>query len=36
MMTYSIIPKSQLEGALRSDVEYYRPGNLEISKKLKT
>jgi len=35
MITYSIIPKSQLEGALRLDAEYYQPEYLEVAKKLK-
>jgi len=35
-MTYSIIQKSQLEGGLRLDAEYYQPEYLEIAKKLKT
>jgi restriction endonuclease S subunit len=33
-MVYSIIQKSQLEGALRLDAEYYQPEYLEYSKKL--
>ncbi len=33
-MTYSIIPKSHLEGALRLDPEYYQPEYLELIKKL--
>ena len=36
MITYSTIQKSQLEGALRLDAEYYQPEYLEISEKLKT
>jgi len=35
MITYSIIQKSQLEGALRLDAEYYQPEYLEATKKLK-
>jgi len=35
MITYSIIQKSQLEGALRLDAEYYQPEYLEAAKKLK-
>ncbi|MCL0106572.1 restriction endonuclease subunit S [Peptococcaceae bacterium] len=35
MITYSIIQKSQLEGALRLDAEYYQPEYLEVIKKLK-
>ena len=35
-MTYSIIKKSQLEGALRLDAEYYQPEYLKLSSKLKT
>src|SRR3990172_1580268 len=34
MITYSIIQKSQLEGAYRLDAEYYQPEYLDISKKL--
>jgi len=34
MTTYSIIQKSQLEGALRLDAEYYQPEYLELIKKL--
>lgn len=30
-MEYSIIPKSQLEGALRLDAEYYQPEYLEVA-----
>src|SRR3989344_2622256 len=30
MITYSIIKKSQLEGALRMDAEYYQPEYLEL------
>jgi len=33
-MTYSIIQKSQLEGSLRLDAEYYQPEYLDIGKKL--
>jgi len=33
-MTYSIILKSQLEGALRLDAEYYQPEYLELEKRL--
>ena len=33
-MTYSIIKKSQLEGALRLDAEYYQPEYLDLEKKL--
>lgn len=36
MITYSIIKKSQLEGALRLDAEYYQPEYLELNSKLKT
>lgn len=32
MITYSIIKKSQLEGALRLDAEYYQPEYLEVKK----
>lgn len=32
-MNYSIIQKSQLEGALRLDAEYYQPEYLELEKK---
>ncbi len=35
-MTYSIIQKSQLEGAMRIDAEYYQPEYLIIEGKLKT
>jgi len=35
MITYSIIQKSQLEGALRLDAEYYQPDYLKLSLKLK-
>jgi len=35
MISYSIIQKSQLEGALRLDSEYYQPEFLDIQKKLK-
>ncbi|MCX6740320.1 MAG: restriction endonuclease subunit S [Candidatus Parcubacteria bacterium] len=34
-MTYSIIPKSHLEGALRLDPEYYQPEYLEYLNKIK-
>ncbi len=34
MTNYSIIRKSQLEGALRLDAEYYQPEYLEFSKNL--
>jgi restriction endonuclease S subunit len=34
MITYSIIKKSQLEGALRMDAEYYQPEFLELMEKL--
>lgn len=33
-MVYSIIKKSQLEGALRMDAEYYQPEYLELEKRL--
>jgi len=33
-MTYSIIQRSQLEGALRLDAEFYQPEYLEMSEKL--
>ncbi len=33
-MTYSIIQKSQLEGAIRIDAEYYQSEYLDVSKKL--
>jgi restriction endonuclease S subunit len=36
MPTYSIIKKSQLEGALRLDAEYYQPEYLGIEEKLQT
>jgi restriction endonuclease S subunit len=35
MITYSIIQKSQLEGALRLDAEYYQPEYLELNSKIK-
>ena len=35
MITYSIIKKSQLEGAKRLDAEYYQPEYLELTSKLK-
>ncbi len=34
MITYSIIQKSKLEGALRLDAEYYQPEFLELVEKL--
>jgi restriction endonuclease S subunit len=34
MITYSIIKKSQIEGAHRLDAEYYQPEILEVAKKL--
>jgi restriction endonuclease S subunit len=34
MVSYSIIQKSQLEGALRLDAEYYQPEYLEVKRKL--
>jgi type I restriction enzyme, S subunit len=34
MISYSIIQKSQLEGALRLDAEYYQPEYLDVEKKL--
>ncbi len=34
-MIYSIIQKSQLEGALRMDAEYYQPEYLNLEKKLR-
>ncbi len=34
MITYSIIKKSELEGAVRLDAEYYQPEYLEVGKKL--
>ncbi len=34
-MTYSIIQKSQLEGALRLDAEYYQPEYLNLISKIK-
>lgn len=36
MITYSIIQKSQLEGALRLDAEYYQPEYLKITKNIKS
>lgn len=36
MITYSIIQKSQLEGAHRLDAEYYQPEYLILNSKLKT
>lgn len=35
MINYSIIKKSQLEGALRLDAEYYQPEYLEMFNKIK-
>jgi len=35
-MNFSIIQKSQLEGALRLDAEYYQPEYLELDSKLKS
>ena len=35
MITFSIIQKSQLEGALRLDAEYYQPEYLENDRKLR-
>lgn len=35
MISYSIIQKSQLEGALRLDAEYYQPEYLEIRENIK-
>jgi len=35
MPVYSIIKKSELEGALRIDAEYYQPEYLDITKKLR-
>lgn len=35
MIVYSIIKKSQLEGARRLDAEYYQPEYLEVAEKLK-
>ena len=35
MIVYSIIQKSQLEGAKRLDAEYYQPEYLELDKKIK-
>ena len=34
-MTYSIIQKSQFEGAKRIDAEYYQPEHLELGKQLR-
>jgi restriction endonuclease S subunit len=34
MITYSVIQKSQLEGALRLDAEYYQPEYLELTANL--
>ena len=36
MITYSIIQKSQLEGAHRLDAEYYQPKYLELAETLQT
>jgi len=36
MITYSIIKKSELEGALRIDAEYYQPEYMELEQKIKT
>lgn len=36
MVNYSIIQKSQLEGALRLDAEYYQPEYLEVAKILQS
>jgi len=36
MISYSIIQKSQLEGALRLDAEYYQPEYLEVAKILQS
>jgi len=36
MAVYSIIQKSQLEGALRLDAEYYQPEHLILNSKLKS
>ena len=36
MITYSIIQKSQLEGGLRLDAEYYQPEYLEVAKILQS
>ena len=33
MISYSIIQKSQLEGARRLDAEYYQPEYLDLEKK---
>ncbi len=35
MITYSIIKKSELEGAMRLDAEYYQPEYLKISNQIK-
>lgn len=35
-MTYSIIQKSQLEGATRLDAEYYQPEYLDLDQKIKS
>ena len=35
-MQYSIIQKSQLEGALRLDAEYYQPEYLILNSRLRT
>ena len=34
MLNFSIIQKSQLEGAKRIDAEYYQPEYLKLDKKL--
>ena len=36
MTTHSIVQKSQLEGALRLDAEYYQPEYLEVAEKLRS
>jgi len=36
MITYSTIKKSQLEGALRMDAEYYQPEYLDMAKRMLT
>jgi len=36
MITFSIIQKSQLEGAMRLDAEYYQPEYLELVSKIKS
>lgn len=35
MITYSIIKKSQLEGALRLDAEYYQPEYLDLANRIR-